>query len=114
MSRRHIKLNVSITFKRSKEVKDVLDYTFRGNINQKIIAYTNTAEFLESLRSDIESWFDLTDNIKGDIIVIQGDLQPEVKFVSAEQFTRSVDNVQAQGLLDNNQFYPLILLATAS
>ena len=114
MSRRHIKLNVSITFKRSKEVKDVLKYTLRGNINKKVIVYTNTAEFLETLRSDIESWLDLSDDIKGDIIVIQGNLQPEVKFVSAEQFTRSVDNIQAQGLLDNNQFYPRILLATAS
>ena len=87
MSRRHIRLNVSITFKRSKEVKDVLDYTLRGNINKKVIVYTNTAEFLGTLRSDIESWLDLSDNIKGDIIVIQGNLQPEVKFVSAEQFT---------------------------
>ena len=69
MSQSHIKLNVSITFKRSKEVKYVLDYTLRGNINKEVIIYTNTTEFLDTLRSDIESWLDLTDNIKGDIIV---------------------------------------------
>ena len=36
-----------------------------------------------------------------------------MKFIFAEQFTRSIDNEQAQGLLDNNQFHPRILLATA-
>ena len=34
--------------------------------------------------------------------------------MSAEQFTLSVDNVQAQGLLGNNQFYLCILPATTS
>ena len=83
-------------------------------MNKKVIVYTNTATTLEPLRSDIESWLDLSNNIKGDIIVIQVDLQPEVKFVSAGQFPCSVDNTQAQDLIDNNKFYPRILLAIVS
>ena len=66
---------------------------------------------IKILRSKTESWMDLSDEIKGDVLVIQGDLQPEVKFVSAEQFTRFVEN--PQHLVDTNQFLPRILLATA-
>ena len=53
----------------------------------------------------------MNDEVKGDVLVIQGDLQPEVKFVSAELFTRHVDDPQL--LLDSNIYYPRILLATA-
>ena len=54
---------------------------------------------------------DMNNNIKGDVLIIQGDLQPEVKFVSAQQFTQHI--VDPQLLLDKNAFYPRILLATA-
>ena len=42
---------------------------------------------------------------------MQGDLQPEVKFVFADQFTKSI--LDPQSLVDKNEFYPRILLATA-
>ena len=54
---------------------------------------------------------DLNDNIQGDVMIIQGDLQSEVKFVSAEQFTQHI--IDPQLLLDRNEYYPRILLATA-
>ena len=49
--------------------------------------------------------------LKGDVIVIYGDLKPEVKFVSAERFTKVI--VNPGELIYNNKFYPRILLATA-
>ena len=36
MARRHININVSITFQTTKEVKDVIEYTLSGNINKKV------------------------------------------------------------------------------
>ena len=39
------------------------------------------------MQADIDLWLDMNENIKGDVIVIYGDLKPEVKFVSAEQLT---------------------------
>ena len=111
MARRHIHINVNLTFHPTKEVKQVIEHTLSRNLNKKVIVYINTAASFEQLRSDTESWLDLSDDIKVDVLIIQGDLQPEVKFISAEQFTCSVDN--PQHLINSNQFYPRILLATA-
>ena len=49
--------------------------------------------------------------IKRYIIVIYGDLKPEVKFVSAKWFTQVISNPEE--LINTNKFYPRILLATA-
>lgn len=111
MSRRNICINVSFTNQSSHTVKKVLVSNLGDNIHKKAIVYTNTAACLDQLRSDIEAWMDLKDAVKGDVLVIQGDLQAEVKFISAEQFTKHIDNPQL--LLDTNKFYPRILLATA-
>ena len=104
MARRHIRINISMNFFAMKIVKQVIQTTLFGNLNKKVIVYTNTTASLELLRSETESWMDFSDEIMGDALVIQGDLQPEVKFVSAEQFTRVVDDPQQ--LINTNQFYP--------
>lgn len=92
MARRHIRINVSLTFFALKEVKQVIHSALSGNLNKKIIVYTTTAASIELLLSETESWMDLSDEIKEHVLVIQGDLQPEVKFISAEKSTRFVDN----------------------
>ena len=63
------------------------------------------------MQADIELWLDMNETVKGDVIVIYGDLKPEVKFVSAERFTKVI--VNPEELVNNNKFYPRILLATA-
>ena len=73
--------------------------------------YTNTASSLDILKSDIENWLTSHDIIRGDDIVIQGDMQPEMKLVSAEFVTASVED--PKGFLNQNKFYPRLLLATA-
>ena len=52
-----------------------------------------------------------SDEIKGDVLIIHGDMKKEIKFVSAERFTQSTINPQV--LIDSDQFYPQILLPTA-
>ena len=54
---------------------------------------------------------DIQDNIQGDVLIIQGDLQPEVKFLSAQQFTLHIPDPQIQ--LERDEYYPMILPATA-
>ena len=63
------------------------------------------------MQSEIELWLDMNDEIKGDVLVINGKLKPEVKFASDERFTQVLDNQEE--LINNNRFYPRILLATA-
>ena len=53
----------------------------------------------------------MNDNIKGHTLVINGGLKPEVKISSAERFTRVINNPEE--LLNNNLFFPRIMLATA-
>ena len=84
MYRRHIWINITMSSQSTRYVKKVLECTLTGNLNKKAIVYTNTAACLDQLRSDIESWMDMNDKIQGDVLIIQGDPQPEVKFVSAE------------------------------
>jgi len=53
----------------------------------------------------------MNDTIQGNVLIIQGGLQPEVKFVSAEKFTKITNDPQL--LVDKNEFYTRILIATA-
>ena len=50
----------------------------------------------------------MNDDIKGDVLVISGNLKPEVKFASAE---RSRVNKDPESLINDNKFFPRILLA---
>ena len=111
MARRNIKMSVLFTTQTTRYIKTVLTNSLCDNIEKKCIIYTNTASCLDQLRVDLEQWMNSSDNIKGDVLIIHGDMKKEVKFVSAERFTRTVTNPQE--LIDSNQFYPRILLATA-
>ena len=53
----------------------------------------------------------MSDDIKGDVLVIQGDMEPEIKFVSVCEFTKSVKDPDEE--INCNRFYPRVLLATA-
>ena len=54
---------------------------------------------------------DMSNEVKGGVLVIQGDLQPEIKCILAEQFTKQVNEPQL--LLNSDTYYPRIVLATA-
>ena len=92
-------------------IKSVLGDTLFGNLNKKCIVYTNTASCLDQMQSDKELWLYMNDDIKGGVFVISGDLKPEVKFASAERFTKVIKDPES--LITNNEFFPRILLATA-
>ena len=54
MSRRHIRINITMSSQSTRYVKKVLESTLIGNLNKKAIVYTNTASCLDQLKSDIE------------------------------------------------------------
>ena len=87
-------------------IKTVLKNTLSDNLDKKCIVYTNTANCLDQLKVDVDYWLDSGDVIKGDLLIIQGDMKAEVKLVSAQMFTKTVDN--AEELVN-----PRILMATA-
>ena len=92
MARRNIRIHVDFTTQRLRCIKLILQNTLSGNFDKKCIVYTNTSSCLEQMHADVELWLDMHANIKGDVIVIYGDLKPEVKFVSAERFTKVNEN----------------------
>ena len=94
----------------TRHIKTVLTDTLADNFTKKFIVFTNTASCLDQLEVDIEQWLDISDNIIGDALIIQGDMKPEVKFVFDEMFTRNAEN--SEDKINSNQFYPRILIAT--
>ena len=111
MARRNIRINIVFTLRTTRVTKAVLKSTLSDNLNRKCIVYTNTASCLDQLKVDVEHWLDSSNGIKGDALIIQGDMKAEVKFISAQMFTKIVDN--AKELVNSNSFYPRILMATA-
>ena len=106
MARRNISINVAFTLQTTRVIKTVLTSTLSDNLDKKSIVYTNTANCLDQLKVDVEHWLDSSDDIKGDALIIHGDMKAEVKFVSASMFTKTVAN--AEELVNKNQFYPRI------
>ena len=104
-------MSIKFTTQTTRYIKTVLYRSMFGNLDKNIIVYTNTYSCLDPLKEDIEMWLNYSDDIKGDVIIINGDMKKEVKFVSAERFTESIENPQL--LLDDNKFNARILLATA-
>ena len=84
----------------------VLKSTLTHKLNNKCIVYTNTANYLDQLEVDVDHWLDSSDGIKGDALIIQSNMKAEIKFVSAQMFTKTVDN--AEELVNSNSFYPRI------
>lgn len=64
------------------------------------------------MQADVKLWLDMNEGIKGDVIVIYGNLKPEVKFVSAKRFAQVIPNPEE--LINWNKFYPRILLANTA
>jgi hypothetical protein len=76
------------------------------------IIYTNTSSKAEAIKHEIDSWLNLTSAIQGDMIIINGNLESEVNLMSAIKFTEDAENPNE--LIENNKFYPRVLVATSS
>ena len=83
MARRNIKMSVLFTQQTTRYIKTVLQNSLSSNVDKKCIIYTNTASCLDQLKVDIEQWLNASDDIKGDVLIIHGDMKKEVKFISA-------------------------------
>ena len=112
MQRRTVRISVSISTQYLKSVKVILKNLLSSNLDKKVIIYTNTATKAESIKEEIDSWLNLTSAFEGDTIMINGDMESEVKLKSATMFTTHINN--PRGLVDDSKFYPRVLIATSS
>ena len=74
--------------------------------------FINTAKDADSLQEKVNILLDEDWIFEGDTILIKGDLESDMKQVNAEKFTEEVHNPDV--LIENNEFYPQVLLATSS
>ena len=102
MARRNIIMRIKFTTQITRYIKIVLHRSMSGNLDKKIIFYTNTASCLDQLKVDIEQWLNSSDDIKGGFLIMHGDMKTEVEKKSAESFTELIENPQL--LLDSNNF----------
>ena len=112
MQRRTVRISVSISTQYLKLVKVILKGLLSSNLDKKVIIYTNTATKAESIKDELDSWLNLTSAFEGDTIMINGDMESEVKLKSATMFTTHINNPRE--LVDGCKFYPRVLIATSS
>jgi len=112
MQRRTVRISVSMTVQYLKQIKDILKKLLSDNLSKKAIIYTNTASKAEVIKQEIDSWLNLTSSFEGDTIMITGEMESEVKLISATTFT--TEQSDPRSIIDNNEFYPRILIATSS
>ena len=79
---------------------------------KKLIIYTNTASQAETYQDKVNTLLDNELLFEGDTVLIIGGLEPEVKLINAQTFTKEIHN--AAELIENNEFFPRVLIATSS
>ena len=112
MQRRTVRMSISMSVQYLKLTKQILKDLLSSNINKKVIIYTNTATKAETIKEEIDSWLNLTSVFEGNTIMINGDMESEVKLISATTFTSEATNPRET--LDENKYYPRVLIATSS
>ena len=90
-----------------KIIKTVLTNTLASTLTKKSIIYTNTAAEAESIQDKVDSLLDNKSLFQGDTVLFVGDLEPEVKLINAQSFTKEVNNPSE--LIENNEFFPRVL-----
>ena len=112
MQRRTVRISISTSSHYLKSIKLILSDLLSSNPDKKAIIYTNTATKAESIKEEIDSWLNLTSFFDGDTIMINGEIESEVKLMSATTFTSESNNRPNR---DNETvFNPRVLIATSS
>jgi superfamily II DNA helicase RecQ len=109
--RRNIQIAMSFTSYKTKIIKALMKDHLETNINSKAIVYSSVAKSTEKIQDTLDMWLDDPLNVDGDTILINGDLEPEWKFVSTQCFTET--NLNPAKTIEDNCFYPRILIATS-
>ena len=107
-----MRISVSMSVQCLKLIKETLKSILADNASKKVTAFNNAASRAEVIKDKIDSWLNLTSSFEGDTIMINGDIQSEVKLFSATSFTSETTN--PQDLIDDNKFYPRVVIATSS
>ena len=109
--KRNINIDITLSKQRMKIIKETLCEELKTNLSSKAIVYTSIATSSISIQDEIDSFLDKSPEIVGDTVLINGEMEPEWKYVSAQRFTEQNDHVE--DLVSNNQFNARILVATS-
>ena len=112
MQRRIVQILVSMTSHYLKCIKTVLPGLIESNLGRNVIIYASTAQKDESLKEELEQWTDLESPFEGDIILVHGDQELEIKSASIVKFPEERSNPMFA--IDNDEFYPRVLVAASS
>ena len=110
--KRQIKITIIPNSYVMKGIKGQLIESLSSNYVKKAIIYTNTASRAQTIFNDINTFVDMEVPFKGDVMLIHGDLEPEIKFASVTTFTDP--SIDAEETINSNKFYARVLVATAS
>jgi hypothetical protein len=102
-----VRISVSMSSQHLKAIKVILTNLLSSNLDKKVIIYTNTVTKAESIKDEIESWLNLTSSFDGDTIMINGDMESEVKLMSATTFTSELNRDGGSIGNTTNAFHPV-------
>jgi hypothetical protein len=77
----NIKIKLSFSSYKTKIIKQLLKGHLNNSLNSKRIIYSSVARSTEKIQDTLDVWLDDLLNIDGDTILINGDLEPEWKFI---------------------------------
>ena len=110
MEKRTIQINVLSSTQPLRGIKKFLLSTLKDNSHKKSIVCGNSATALENVKDSIDAWLDHEHHFQGDTLLITGKIEPELKLAYSQAFTKVVSENHE---IDDNVFFPRILLATA-
>jgi hypothetical protein len=111
-SRHNIDISISLSNFKMKAIKESLTCTLNDNIDKKSILYCNVAKSVTTIGDSLDNWLNEADNkIKGDTLLINGDLESEWKFFSSQKFTET--SLKNCSMINNETYFPRILIATS-
>ena len=109
--KRNIRIDFDLCFNRNVTFRDKLKETLGNDQTSKAIIYSSVAKTTEVIQDDVDDYLDGTDEVFGDTVVINGDLEQEWKCVTARKFTEKITDMEQR--IELNRPVPRILIATA-
>ena len=109
--KRHIAIHMKYSTLIFKYTTDYLSSHCNDRDDNKAIIISSTASRAKDIQEKIDSWLDSNDSIKGDSVLVVGDLETETKFAYTTKFTNSYFGVGGESFLSDN-LYPRFLLGT--
>ena len=109
--KRHISIKMKYSTQIFKHCTDSISSHCGNRDDNKAIIITSTASRASDIQQKLDSWLDSTSNIKGDSVLVIGDLETETKFAYTTEFTNTYYGANGNNYR-NDKLCPRFLLGT--